>query len=61
MFTKEIPNELSLGFVITGCNVHCPDCHSKHIWDVNSENKGICLTEDEIDRLIKLIFAINLE
>jgi anaerobic ribonucleoside-triphosphate reductase activating protein len=49
----EIPDEISLGISVLGCNVHCTDCHSKHIWDVNSENKGICLTEDEIDKLIE--------
>ena len=37
---SEIPDELSLGFYITGCPVHCPDCHSKELWkDIGNELK----------------------
>lgn len=36
----EIPDEISLGIICLGCNVHCPDCHSKHTWDINSIGKG---------------------
>lgn len=31
--TKEVPDEISLAFSITGCPVHCRDCHSPHTWD----------------------------
>lgn len=53
VFTKEIPDELCLGFVVIGCNVHCPDCHSKHIWDINSEGVGKPMTTDVLDELIQ--------
>lgn len=33
IFLKEIPDEISLGFAITGCTIKCPKCHSKHTWD----------------------------
>ena len=37
---NEIPNELSLGIFVLGCPQHCVDCHSPHLWDVNSAGKG---------------------
>lgn len=46
---REIPDEISLAINITGCPIHCPDCHSKELW----ENKGIDLTANEVLRLIK--------
>ena len=30
---QEVPGEISLAFSCTGCPVHCPDCHSKFLWD----------------------------
>lgn len=30
---QEVPGEVSLIFDITGCPHHCPDCHSKFLWD----------------------------
>lgn len=30
---QEIPDEISLAFNISGCPVHCPDCHSKYLWE----------------------------
>ena len=53
VFTKEIPDELSLGFVITGCDVHCSDCHSKHIWDINCEGLGKPMTIEVLDKTIQ--------
>ena len=52
VYTAEVPRELSLGFAVLGCNVHCPDCHSKHTWDINCGNQGIELTTEELDRQI---------
>lgn len=37
---NEIPNELSLGIFVLGCPQHCVDCHSPHLWDVNSAGRG---------------------
>lgn len=30
---QEVPGEISLVFDITGCPHHCPDCHSKFLWE----------------------------
>ncbi len=45
----EIPDEISLAFTITGCNVGCPDCHSKELWD---DNLGIPLTVLQLQDII---------
>lgn len=29
---RDVPNEITLTFWITGCPNHCPDCHSKDLW-----------------------------
>lgn len=35
---REVPNEISLCINISGCPIHCPDCHSKELWeDVGKE------------------------
>lgn len=51
---SEVPDELSLCINLTNCPYHCPECHSKHLWedigqpltvgdliDLVNENKGI--------------------
>ena len=51
---SEVPDEVSLCINITNCPYHCPDCHSKELWedsgqwlsigklcDLVAENKGI--------------------
>lgn len=50
---QEIPDELSLGFSVLGCNVHCPHCHSKHTWDIFSKGEGIPLTYEEVKQAIE--------
>lgn len=50
---NEIPDEISLGISILGCNVHCKDCHSKHLWDINSKDKGEELTPLRLLSFIK--------
>lgn len=45
---EEIPDEITLAINITHCPNHCPDCHSKFLW----EDIGTELTEDELDRII---------
>ena len=49
VYTKEIPDEISLGFSITGCPIHCPECHSPHTWD---KDLGDELTTDEVIKAI---------
>ena len=35
---REVPDEITLCINITGCPCHCPDCHSKQLWeDVGTE------------------------
>ena len=34
---QEIPNEISLTFTITGCNLRCSGCHSSYLWKDNGE------------------------
>ena len=46
---REIPDEITLAISISGCKIHCPDCHSKYLWD----DVGTELTNDEIDELIQ--------
>ena len=53
VYTSEIPDELSLGFSILGCNIHCPNCHSQHVWDINSIGQGKELTYEELDKCIE--------
>lgn len=45
---KEIPNELTLGISISGCQIRCKECHSKELW----EDVGIPLTIEELQRLL---------
>lgn len=30
---QEVPDEISLAINISNCPHHCPDCHSKYLWD----------------------------
>ena len=42
---QEVPDEISLAISITNCPNHCPDCHSKYLW----EDTGKLLTDEELD------------
>lgn len=46
---KEIPEEITLGISISGCQIRCQGCHSRELW----EDKGIPLTIKELHRLIE--------
>lgn len=45
----EIPDEITLAINISGCKVHCPDCHSKHLW----EDIGKEINEEELHKLVE--------
>lgn len=45
---QEVPDEISLAISITGCPNHCPDCHSKYLW----EDTGSVLDETVLDSYI---------
>lgn len=44
---QEVPGEISLSFSITGCGLHCIDCHSPYLQSVEN---GELLTWDVIDK-----------
>ena len=44
----EVPSEISLCISISGCTIHCPGCHSQHLWN----DIGTILTIDKLDELI---------
>ncbi len=44
---QEIPDEVTLAVNLTGCPVHCPGCHSKHLW----EDIGDPLDEEVLKRM----------
>lgn len=46
---SEVPDEVSLCINITGCQIHCPGCHSKHLW----QDEGNLLTREALDTLIR--------
>ena len=46
---QEIPDEISLCFTITGCQLACEGCHSEHLW--NPQN-GTELTLNTFEKLI---------
>ena len=47
---QEVPDEISLAINISGCPIHCPDCHSKFLW----ENVGTILDIKSLYQEIKL-------
>ena len=46
---QEVPDEISLAFLITGCPVRCPGCHSAASW---KENSGTDLTIEALEALL---------
>lgn len=46
---QEVPDEISLSFLITGCSLKCPGCHSPDSWN---PNHGTLLTENSLTELI---------
>ena len=46
----EVPSEITLGVSISGCQIRCPGCHSRELW----EDKGTPLTMEELQTLLLL-------
>lgn len=46
---QEIPNEISLAFTITGCQLACVGCHSDYLW--NKDN-GKELTDELFEKIV---------
>lgn len=46
---QEVPDETSVAFLVTGCPLRCPGCHSADAW---SARRGTELTSTVIDRWI---------
>jgi anaerobic ribonucleoside-triphosphate reductase activating protein len=47
---QEIPNEISLAFTITGCQLACVGCHSEYLW---GKNNGKELTDEKFEKIVK--------
>lgn len=47
---EEIPDEISLALSISGCDIHCKECHSKFTWN---PDYGKVLDTKELEYLIK--------
>lgn len=45
---QEVPDEVSLAINISGCQHHCPDCHSKYLWD----NDGAKVLAKDIEDIL---------
>ena len=45
---QEVPSETSLAIAISGCQIRCPGCHSRELW----EDKGEPLTIENITNLL---------
>ena len=45
---QEIPDETSLAIAISGCQIRCPGCHSRYLW----EDKGTVLGMTEFQWLL---------
>lgn len=45
---QEVPDEISLAINISNCPHHCPDCHSKYLWD----DEGALPLEDNLPHLL---------
>ena len=59
VYIKEIPGEITLGIAILGCDVHCPDCHSSHVWDINCGNQGNVINHTELSNLIDSQYLVS--
>lgn len=46
---REIPNEIALGISISGCQIHCPACNQRELW----EDKGTPLDTQCLEHLLK--------
>lgn len=46
---QEIPDEVSLGVAISGCQIRCPGCHSRELW----EDKGTPLTSQQVEVMLQ--------
>ena len=56
---SEVPNEVSLSFFISWCNINCKGCHSKDSWDSNKwEELSKKILSDYIDEYEGLITTV---
>lgn len=47
---REFPDETTLAFNISNCPIHCPDCHSKYLWEDTGTNLTIENIISELDK-----------
>ena len=56
---QEVPNEISLAYSITGCNLRCKGCHSPFTWKVNTGTPLDVLSfEKDLEKYGKLISCV---
>ena len=48
--TQDVPDEISLAISISGCSLHCKNCHSSFTWEPDF---GEILTDEKMEYLIK--------
>ena len=48
--TQDVPDEISLAISISGCSLHCKNCHSSFTW---KPDFGEILTDEKMEYLIK--------
>ena len=48
---EEIPNEITLAFNISNCKIHCPDCHSKFLWEDVGTELNIVTLDKELNKV----------
>ena len=46
---QEVPSEMSLAIAISGCQIHCPACNQRELW----EDKGLPLTQQCLEVLLQ--------
>ena len=49
----EIPRKITLAYQVYGCDVHCPSCHSKYLWDENAETSYELTKEKMLEDVFK--------
>ena len=47
---QEVPNEISLSFLIAGCPLRCKGCHSAYSWRITNEANNVhAVYKDEVE------------
>lgn len=47
---SEVPDEITLCIEISNCPYHCPECHSKHLWNDVGNELNVEVLQELIDK-----------